>query len=193
MEYISSIITGLVTALSLAVIAFCWNSARSKWLEWRIKNVIRKHISKAGCMRMNGAKLLYNEAGVKIDNDFYLPITIRSVWANFGTEHRLSLIYNGPEIENDILPCTESSEDNIYGFVKLPAYTNGKWVMYASRLQKQKHLQNHATSYTIHLEYLTLFNVPKVIKVEIDKPESLFAINKLIDEYNCALNQSKTS
>jgi hypothetical protein len=139
-------------------------------------------------MKTENKKFFFDKAGVTIDNNFYFPITVRSVWANVGSDGKISLVYNGPQFKEDLLPSRKVSEDNIYGFVELPAYTNGTWVIDRSYIQKQKQIQNRITGYTVHVEFQTYFNVPKVVKIEIDKPESLSHINNLIDECNSKLN-----
>ena len=142
-EAFLSIITGVAVAFSTVLIIFVGNIIRNKWLEVRIRNNLRKNTSRTACKKHDGQIEL---AGIKICNNLSVPITIRSVWAGKDTMESTSLQYDGPRFEMDILKEGPHSIDNPYGFVELPPYTNGAWVLHLSTLQRQKAQQKHVTS-----------------------------------------------
>lgn len=179
-----SIITGVAIAFSTALIIFVGNITRNKWLEVRIRNNLRKNTSRTAYKKHDGRLEL---AGIKICNNLSVPITIRSVWAEKGTKESISLQYDGPRFEMDILREGPHSINNPYGFVELPPYTNGAWVLYLSALQGQKTQQKQITGYKIHVEYMTLMKNPKVLVVKVDEADIIDFINELIDEFNTSL------
>ncbi len=186
-----SIITGVATTVSTAVLLFLINFARNFWLEHKIKRSIAQS-EPTGIKTFKNGKPVYGLAGLIISNKLKIPITIRSVVAETEEKSGSVLWYSGPSIKEDIYPSGhfsyESSCDNPYDFVTLPPFTNGRWGLDGDGYRHMHRTpQKLFCTLKVSVQYLTFLKNPKVINIKITNKSAFRDINELVEETNITL------
>jgi hypothetical protein len=188
-----SIVTGVATTASTAVLLSLINFVRNFWLERKIKSIITQ-TEPTGILTSKNNKTVYDFAGLIISNKLDIPITVRSVLAETEEKSGRVLWYSGPTFGKDIYPVRQSDYDNPFGFVTLPPFTNGRWGM-----ESNSYYQNHRVpqklfhSLKVSVQYLSFLKNPKIMEIIVTKESVFRAINGLVEEANNALRLQNAS
>lgn len=188
-----SIVTGVATTASTAVLLFLINFVRNFWLKRKIKSIITQ-TEPTGTVTLKNGKTVYDFAGLIISNKLDIPITVRSVVAETEEKSGSVLMYSGPTFGKDIFPVRQSDYDNPFGFVTLPPFTNGRWGMKSnSYYQSLRVPQKLFQSLKVSVQYLSFLKNPKIMEIIVTKESVFRDINRLVEEANNALRLQNAS
>jgi len=188
-----SIVTGVATTASTAVLLFLINLVRNFWLERKIKSIITQ-TEPTGTITFKNNKTVYDFAGLVIRNKLGIPLTVRSVLAETEERSGSVLSYLGPTFGKDMYPVRQSDYDNPFGFVTLPPFTNGRWGMDGNSYHHSHRVpQKLFHSLKVSVQYLSFLKNPKIMEITVTKESVFRDINGLVEEANNALRLQNAS